>query len=72
PSRFRARVLPEECIGCQVCLDRCYFGAIRMEGTEPRARIEEEKCLGCGLCTITCPTEAILLKEVQPPESIPV
>lgn len=71
PSRFRARVMQEECIGCQVCLERCYFSAIRMEGVEPRARIEEEKCLGCGLCTITCPTEAILLKEVKSPESIP-
>jgi heterodisulfide reductase subunit A-like polyferredoxin len=71
PSRFRARVQQEECIGCQVCLERCYFSAIRMEGAEPRAAIEEGKCLGCGLCTITCPTEAILLKEVQAPESIP-
>ncbi len=70
-SRFRARVMKEECIGCQVCLERCYFGAIQMEGDEPRARIEEEKCMGCGLCTITCPTEAVVLKEVRPPESIP-
>ena len=72
PSRFRARVVAEECIGCQNCLERCYFSAIQMEGDEPRARIDEGKCMGCGLCTITCPTEAILLKEAQPPESIPV
>jgi ferredoxin len=71
PSRFRARVVMEECIGCQNCLERCYFSAIRMEGDEPRAKIDEIKCMGCGLCTITCPTEAILLKEAQPPESIP-
>lgn len=70
-SRFRARVMREECIGCQVCLDRCYFSAIRMEGDEPRAKIDEQKCMGCGLCTITCPTEAILMNETRPPESIP-
>ena len=70
-SRFRARVMKEECIGCQVCLERCYFSAIQMEGDEPRARIDEEKCMGCGLCTITCPTEAVLLKEIYPPETIP-
>ncbi len=72
PSRFRAAVMREECIGCQACLERCYFGAIQMVGDEPRARIDEEKCMGCGLCTITCPTEALILKEVLPPESIPV
>ncbi len=71
PSRFRATVNTEECIGCQGCLDRCMFDAIVMEGDEPKARIIQEKCVGCGLCTVTCPTEAILLKAVHPPETIP-
>ena len=71
PSRFLAVVNEEECIGCQACLDRCIFDAIRMEGDEPKAQIDPEKCVGCGLCTITCPTEAILMKEVRPPEVIP-
>jgi Pyruvate/2-oxoacid:ferredoxin oxidoreductase delta subunit/DNA-binding transcriptional ArsR family regulator len=72
PSRFKALVNPEECIGCQACLDRCMFDAIVMEGDEPKARIVAEKCVGCGLCSITCPTEAISLKETRPPETIPV
>jgi Na+-translocating ferredoxin:NAD+ oxidoreductase RNF subunit RnfB len=72
PSRFKALVNPEECIGCQACLDRCMFDAIVMEGDEPKARIIPEKCVGCGLCSITCPTEAISLKETRPPEIIPV
>jgi Pyruvate/2-oxoacid:ferredoxin oxidoreductase delta subunit len=72
PSRFRALVNPEECIGCQNCLDRCMFGAIVMEGDEPKARIIPEKCVGCGVCTITCPTEAISLKAIRPPETVPV
>ncbi len=71
PSRFRAMVNTEECIGCQGCLDRCMFDAIVMEGDEPKARIVQEKCVGCGLCTVTCPTEAISLKAVHPPEAIP-
>ena len=71
PSRFRAVVNAEECMGCQGCLDRCIFDAIRMEGDEPKARVNPEKCVGCGLCTITCPTEAITMKEVRPPEVIP-
>jgi ferredoxin len=72
PSRFRAQIVTEECIGCQNCLERCYFSAIQMEGDEPRANIEETKCMGCGLCMVTCPAEAIILKEARPPESIPV
>jgi len=71
PSRFQALVNEEECIGCQVCLDRCYFDAIVIEGQEPKARINPEKCVGCGVCTVTCPTEAMAMKEVRPPEVIP-
>ncbi len=72
PSRFQAMVNAEECIGCQACLERCMFGAIRMEGDEPKARVFAERCVGCGVCTIGCPTEAITMKEVRPPDVIPV
>jgi len=71
PSRFQALVNHEDCLGCGVCLERCFFGAIILEGQEPRARIIPEKCVGCGVCTITCPAEAITLKEVRPVEVIP-
>lgn len=72
PSRFQAWVNADDCLGCQVCLERCYFDAIVIEGEEPKARINPEKCMGCGVCTVTCPTEAITMKEVRPPEVIPV
>jgi Pyruvate/2-oxoacid:ferredoxin oxidoreductase delta subunit/sugar-specific transcriptional regulator TrmB len=71
PSRFRASVNAEECMGCQTCLDRCFFDAISMAGDDPKACIDPEKCVGCGVCTIPCPTEAITLKAVRPPASIP-
>jgi Pyruvate/2-oxoacid:ferredoxin oxidoreductase delta subunit/DNA-binding Lrp family transcriptional regulator len=71
PSRFQAWVDRDECLGCEVCVERCFFDAIVVEGEEPKARINPEKCVGCGLCTVTCPTEAINLKEVRPPEVIP-
>jgi len=72
PSRFKALVNTEECIGCQTCLDRCTFDAIGMEGDEPKARILPEKCVGCGVCSLTCPTEAITMNAVHPPEVIPI
>ncbi|MBI5969465.1 MAG: 4Fe-4S binding protein [Deltaproteobacteria bacterium] len=72
PSRFQAVVNAEDCLGCQTCLERCFFEAIAIDGDEPKARVNPARCVGCGLCTLTCPTEAITLKEVRPPEVIPV
>jgi NAD-dependent dihydropyrimidine dehydrogenase PreA subunit/DNA-binding MarR family transcriptional regulator len=72
PSRFRAKVDFENCTACEVCLDRCYFEAINMEGEGDTAVINSEKCMGCGLCLVTCPTEAITLEEARPAEFVPV
>jgi ferredoxin len=71
PSRFKASTSEDQCIGCKVCLERCTFDAIVMEGDEPKARIIPEKCVGCGVCTVTCPTQAICLREDRPAEIIP-
>jgi Pyruvate/2-oxoacid:ferredoxin oxidoreductase delta subunit len=71
PSRFQATVDPEACIGCETCVERCFFDAISMQGDDPKATIDREKCVGCGVCTIPCPSEAITLKEVRPPDVIP-
>ncbi|MGQ9653375.1 MAG: 4Fe-4S binding protein [Thermodesulfobacteriota bacterium] len=69
PSRFQATVDSELCSACESCLDRCYFGAVSMEGDT--AMVAPERCMGCGLCAVICPTEAITLKEVRPPEFVP-
>ncbi len=63
PSRFLAAVDPELCTGCEVCLDRCYFDAITMDGPDGTALINEENCMGCGLCLVTCDAGALSLKE---------
>lgn len=68
PSRFRAGIDASICSSCGTCLERCYFGAIRIEDT---AVVEPEKCMGCGLCMVTCPTEAIILKEVRSSDYVP-
>jgi Na+-translocating ferredoxin:NAD+ oxidoreductase subunit B len=64
-SNFYARVRPDDCIGCEVCLDRCQMDAIRM--VEGQAEIDLDRCIGCGLCVPTCSGEAIdlLPKEEQ-------
>lgn len=56
-SNFFARVRPDDCIGCEVCLDRCQMDAIEM--VEGKAGINPDRCIGCGLCVPTCGGEAI-------------
>ena len=55
-SNFFARVDPDECTGCEICIDRCQMEAIRVDDV---ARVDLDRCIGCGLCAVTCPTEAI-------------
>ncbi len=73
PSRFQARVIAQDCNGCEICLERCWFKAIAMRKEEGKALavINEAKCMGCGLCALKCPTEAISLVQVREKEFVP-
>jgi len=55
-SNFFARVNEEECIGCELCLERCPMDAIEVDEV---ARINLDRCIGCGVCAGSCPTEAV-------------
>jgi ferredoxin len=74
PSRYRARVEEGVCIGCQECVDRCFFGAIEMKkipgSKRLKASVIQEKCMGCGLCVIKCKQKALIFDLVKPPEYI--
>jgi len=71
PSRFRATVDTEECNGCELCLERCFFDALTMRADDGRAAIHEEKCMGCGVCQVVCPTDAIRLEVARAEEFVP-
>ncbi len=70
PSRFEAFVDADLCIGCDACVDRCFFDALAVN--DDLAVVDPEKCLGCGVCTVVCPTEALKLKEVRAADFVPV
>lgn len=56
-SYYEARIDPEECTICGLCVDRCQMDAI--EETDDVYQVIDGRCIGCGLCVAECPTEAI-------------
>jgi NADPH-dependent glutamate synthase beta subunit-like oxidoreductase/Pyruvate/2-oxoacid:ferredoxin oxidoreductase delta subunit len=51
------------CIGCNVCVVICPFGAAKKDENNI-ARIDEDLCKGCGICAARCPTRAITMKKL--------
>ncbi|MHA1803500.1 MAG: indolepyruvate ferredoxin oxidoreductase subunit alpha [Promethearchaeota archaeon] len=68
-TNFQAKVDEAECIGCEICLERCNLNAITMENGI--AHVNELRCIGCGNCVPTCSSGAIKLykkkEEIIPP-----
>lgn len=58
-----AKVDYDECIGCGDCVQRCQFGAIKMEVTMKKTNIDMTRCFGCGICANACSQNAINLIE---------
>jgi Pyruvate/2-oxoacid:ferredoxin oxidoreductase delta subunit len=71
PSRYRARVEAQDCTGCELCIERCFFEALSMREKERVAQVEEASCMGCGVCQVICPTDAILMHATRPEEFVP-
>ena len=73
-ANYFARIRKDDCIGCEICLERCQMGAIRMQ--DDVAEVDLDRCIGCGLCVTACGGEAIDLirKEKEdcyiPPDNV--
>jgi heterodisulfide reductase subunit A len=58
-----AKIDPEQCSACRVCIALCPYQAISMDGKEMKvAEINEALCKGCGVCAAACPAGAITAK----------
>ena len=53
------KILSEECIGCQACINSCPYGAIVMK--DDKAVITED-CTFCGACESSCNVSAIVVE----------
>ncbi len=60
PSNFIPKA-GEDCIGCEMCTERCLFEALSLDKESERIRVDPKKCLGCGLCSLACPQETLKL-----------
>lgn len=56
---FSNRVLPDSCIGCQLCETTCPSKAIVVSSADEKAHINSTYCHQCVNCQIICPTDAI-------------
>ena len=55
------RVIDEKCVGCNLCVKACPFGAVVVENK--LAKIDLHKCTLCGACVEACKFDAIDLKK---------
>ena len=51
-----ARINPAKCISCDLCRQRCRFGAIVIDEAY---RVDKYSCEGCSVCQLVCPADAI-------------
>ena len=65
-SDFLAVVDAEACDGCEMCVERCHFGALSVPGDV--CVVDPMHCMGCGLCVSECPNDALQLIRRAPDE----
>lgn len=60
-AEYIARVNPDLCNGCRLCLRLCPFGALFFSAAKRQVGINQKTCYGCGICRSACTPKAITL-----------
>jgi Pyruvate/2-oxoacid:ferredoxin oxidoreductase delta subunit len=72
-SGFQPRFYPEKCSGCEMCVDRCPAGALKM-GEKDVPVVDLDRCFGCAVCAAGCEEEAVVMEPKpgfpEPPKSV--
>ncbi len=56
----KARILEDNCIACDRCMEECRFDAIRYaDNTSDTPRVDPIFCEGCAVCFRVCPANAV-------------
>ena len=58
-SKLIADQNQDKCDNCGACVERCHFGARRLDIETEELVFEQKKCFGCGLCLESCSNHAI-------------
>jgi dihydropyrimidine dehydrogenase (NAD+) subunit PreA len=68
-----AKIHPEHCIGCNLCVVACHDGAHQCIDLNPEFKSDhqtrkapivlEEECVGCNLCQLVCPAPGAITME---------
>jgi NAD-dependent dihydropyrimidine dehydrogenase PreA subunit len=67
-SAYIIEYSPDECSGCQVCVERCQVYAI--QESDDLVAVDPERCIGCGLCVTSCPSGSLTLKLRATPPAV--
>ena len=66
-SDYEIEINEDECIACEVCVDRCQFNALTVDEV---CHVDLDKCVGCGVCAVVCDVGAmklVLRKKIKKP-----
>jgi heterodisulfide reductase subunit A len=56
---------PDICIGCQVCIGLCPYGAIEFNERLGISEVNPAVCKGCGSCAAFCPSDAARMQHFK-------
>jgi Na+-translocating ferredoxin:NAD+ oxidoreductase subunit B len=59
-TNYELVVDQEVCMGCEICIDRCYTNALSMDNE--KVSFDSNRCIACGACVPVCPTNALRIQ----------